>query len=232
MERPNAGASRLDSMFATVVIACGVFFVLTVAAMFLYPGGRVGDPHSSGYDFFTNFFSDLGQTKTYGGHANLPSLVLFCIALGATALAMAIFFVAYARLFVASSAAGRASAIGAACGIVAGICFVGVAATPWNLYLRAHNEFVQWAFRSFLLAVVLCAVAGFAAPRFPRRFGWVFVGFAILLAAYVALLTFGPRADTAQGAAIQATAQKIIVYASVLTVLVQALSARAFLRRA
>jgi hypothetical protein len=79
--------------------------------------------------------------------------------------------------------------------------------------------------------VVLCAAAGFVAPKFPRRFAWVFVAFAILLAVYVAVITVGPRADTAEGAAIQATAQKIIVYASVLTVLVQALYARAWLKR-
>jgi hypothetical protein len=231
MEASGGRGTRLDSMFAIVVVACGVFFVLTVAAMFLYPGGRVGDPQSTGYAFFTNFFSDLGQTRTYGGHANLPSLVLFCIALGATAFAMGLFFIGFSLLFPAGSPARLTSTLGAVCGIVAGLSFIGVAATPWNVYLRAHNEFVLWAFRSFLVAVVLCAAAGFVAPNFPRRFAWVFVAFAILLAVYVGVITVGPRADTAEGAAIQATAQKIIVYASVLTVLVQALYARAWLKR-
>jgi hypothetical protein len=232
MDVPRPRIARLDSMFAIVVVACGLFFALTVVAMFLYPGGRVGDPQSTGYAFFTNFFSDLGQTRTYGGHANGPSLVLFCVALGATAFAMGLFFVGFSLFFAPASPARLTSTLGAVCGIVAGLSFLGVAATPWNVYLRAHNEFVLWAFRSFLAAVVLCAVAGFVAPNFPRRFAWVFVAFAVLLAVYVGVITLGPRPDTAAGAAIQATAQKIIVYASVLTVLVQALYARAWLKRA
>lgn len=60
----------------------------------------------------------------------------------------------------------------------------------------------------------------------------VFGGFAALLAIYIALLIFGPAASTAQGAAIQATAQKIIVYASIVTVLIQAIAARRYNRNA
>ncbi len=217
---------RVVGPFQLVIAASVVFFVLTVAAMLLYPGGRVGDPQSRGYAFFSNFFSDLGQTRTYGGHANVPSLVLFCIALVATAIAVSLFFVAFCALFAPSTNSRRISTAGAFCGVVAGICFAGVAATPWDLYLAAHNDFVQWAFRSFLLAVILCGIASAMAPGFPRRFLYVFSAFAILLAAYVALLTAGPSAATPQGAAIQATAQKIIVYASIFTVLVQAVNAQ------
>ena len=226
----SASDRRLD-VAAQIVIAAGVlFFLLTVAAMLLYPGGRVGDVRSVGYAFFTNFFSDLGQTVTYGGHDNLPSLVLFCIALTSIAAAVALFFGSYPLLFRPGSTARRVAVVASIAGIVAGVCFVGVAATPWNLYLRAHNDFVQWAFRSFLLAVVCAAVASALAVDFPRRFATVFAAFAALLTAYVLLLAFGPAANTAQGAAIQATGQKIIVYASMLTVLVQAFGLRALVR--
>ncbi|MEO7040014.1 MAG: hypothetical protein ABI186_08310 [Candidatus Elarobacter sp.] len=218
-------------MASQIVIAdCIVFFVLTVAAMLLYPGGRVGDVQSVGYAFFTNFFSDLGQTVTYGGHDNRVSLVLFCIALSSTAAAVGLFFIFYSLLFPPRSSARRVAIVAAVAGIIAAACFVGVAATPWNLYLRAHNDFVQWAFRSFLLAVVCAAIASGLAANFPRRFAAVFRAFAVLLTAYVLLLACGPSANTASGAAIQATGQKIIVYASMLTVLVQAFSVRALLR--
>lgn len=220
----------IDVASQIVIAACVLFFVLTVTAMLLYPGGRVGDVQSVGYAFFTNFFSDLGQTVTYGGHDNRPSLILFCIALTSIAAAVALFFVSYALLFRPQSGARRVAIVAALAGIVAGVCFVGVAATPWNLYLRAHNDFVQWAFRSFLLAVICAAIASAIAGGFPRRFAAVFAAFAVVLAAYVLLLAFGPSANTAQGAAIQATGQKIIVYASMLTVLIQAFGVRALLR--
>ncbi|MBV8688606.1 MAG: hypothetical protein JOZ59_00735, partial [Candidatus Eremiobacteraeota bacterium] len=42
--RPSTG-------FRFVVGAGVLFLILTVLAMVLYPGGRVGDPNSSGYAF-------------------------------------------------------------------------------------------------------------------------------------------------------------------------------------
>ncbi len=207
--------------FRFVIWASGAFFVLTIAAMLLYPGGRVADVNSRGYAFFSNFFSDLGQTRTYGGHANLPSMVLFCIALVAIGAGIAVFFSAFARFFTGTRA-GRTFSVGATiCAVVAGACFWGVAATPWNLYLQAHNDFVQWAFRAFLLAVILSGIACAITPSM-RRFVYVFAAFALVLAAYIAILTVGPAAGTPSGALIQATAQKVIVYASMLTICVQA----------
>lgn len=207
-----------------LVIACSLaFFLLTLIAMQLYPGGRVGDRDSQGYSFFENFFSDLGQTHTHSGASNTPSLVLFCIAIGAMAIGLGSFFIAFARLFPRASRGVGPGRLAAVCGVVAGLCFIGVAATPWNLYLRAHNVFVIWAFRALLSAVLLDVVAVFISAGFPRRFGWVFVGFALVLAAYVGLLTFGPLPGTPAGALVHATGQKIIVYASVATIFVQSL---------
>ena len=52
-----------------------------------------------------------------------------------------------------------------------------------------------------------------------------------ILAAYVALLFFGPNLDTLHGLEIQAIGQKIIVYASILNVSIQAYGVRRFLIR-
>jgi len=67
-----------------------------------------------------------------------------------------------------------------------------------------------------------------AAPSLPRRFASIFGAFGVVLVAYVLLIAIGPSPATAQGAAIQASGQKIIVYASMITVLGQSLAARAF----
>jgi hypothetical protein len=115
-------------------------------------------------------------------------------------------------------------------GIIASISFVGIAATPWNLYLNAHNTFVQWAFRAFLSAVVLCLIAILITRGFPRRFAWVFLAFAVLLTAYIFLITVGPAPNTAAGSVIQATGQKIIVYGAIITVLIQSLNVRTLLQ--
>jgi hypothetical protein len=83
---------------------------------------------------------------------------------------------------------------------------------------------VNAAFLSFLVAVVLFFLAILLTPGFPRQFAWIFGLFLFLLAGYVLLLIFGPATTTLAGEIVQATGQKIIVYASILTILVQALS--------
>lgn len=59
----------------------------------------------------------------------------------------------------------------------------------------------------------------------PRRFGWVFVAFAVALAGYVLLLAFGPPLSTPEGRSIQAIGQKLIVYTAIVCILAQALMA-------
>ncbi|MGC1254079.1 MAG: hypothetical protein WA867_00890, partial [Candidatus Acidiferrales bacterium] len=54
---------------------------------------------------------------------------------------------------------------------------------------------------------------------------FVFVAFAVLLAGYVLLLTTGPAPNSHEGLRVQVLGQKLIVYASVVSVLVQALIA-------
>ncbi|MDQ6824297.1 MAG: hypothetical protein M3007_02405 [Candidatus Eremiobacteraeota bacterium] len=223
----------LTIAFRVVAWILGLFFVLTIIAMLLYPGGSVSSPESQRYSFFFNFFSDLGQTHVgYGssGAANLPSMFLFGLALTTTAAGLVLFFVAFSLLFQESPVSVWLSRIALLCGTVTAVCFVGVAFTPWNLFLQAHNGFVDWAFRMFLLAVILLMITIAVEPGFPRHFMIIFGGFAALLAAYVALLTFGPSTSTPQGSAIQATGQKIIVYASILTVFIQSLGALRLLK--
>ena len=186
---------NLVGRFRSVITAAIVFLGLTIAAMLLYPGGRVGDPQSIG--------------------------------IVAVAYTIVVLFFAFSDLFPTGTISSRIARAAAWCSVVTAISFLGVAATPWNHFLAAHNEFVLWAFRSLLASILACLVASLLERTIPRRFSLVYGIFALVLATYVGLITLGPSPATA--AAIQATGQKIIVYASVLTILAQAVSARAFL---
>jgi hypothetical protein len=137
-----------------------------------------------------------------------------------------LFFVVFRRFFSASRSARVLSGLGSLLGVLSGVCFVGVALTPADLYLVAHSRFVLWAFQAFPIAVILYALAIFREPAYPNRYGWLFVGFAVLLVGYVVLLTSGPGRDALQGLVIQATGQKVIVYASVFSIFVQARAAK------
>jgi hypothetical protein len=109
--------------------------------------------------------------------------------------------------------------------IVAGLGFIGIAATPWNLVLDAHNGFVRAAF-AFLLVYDFCLLVIHLRNRWPAAYTAANAVYLLLLIAYVGILFFGPRLDTKSGLEFQVGAQKIIVYASVINLGLQAASAR------
>lgn len=218
---------RVGAFRITVVVSI-LFFLLTAIAMLLYPGGTLTNPHSHGYSFFLNFLSDLGRFSTPSGQSNLASMVLFTIALSMGALGIALFFLAFTQLFTTSGAALWLSRLGAGCGLIASIGFLGVAGVPVDLDEWIHNFFLDAAFVSFLAAFLLIFLAVLYKPDLPRRFVRVFCAFGLVLIGYtillVCMLLFGPAAGTLPWEIVQATGQKVIVSASILTALVQALN--------
>ena len=163
-----------DRLFRLAAGGSISFVILTIIAMFLFPGGTALDPHSQGYSFFMNAFSDLGQTHVAGGVSNLPSMLLFVLAMTTGAMTLSTFFVAVMCCVNGCTSSKHLSRAGALAGITSGLCFAGVGFTPWNLYLSVHMIFVVWAFRLFLGAVVLNLFlsAFLAMPDVPRRFAF------------------------------------------------------------
>ena len=210
-----------------ITIAVSILFILlTILAMFLYPGGTIADPHSQGYSFFLNFFSDLGRISTPSGQSNLASRILFTTALSMGTLGVALFFIALIQFYPGPGITFWLSRLSAICALVTSICFLGVAFVPLDLSGRVHNLFLDSALLTFFLTFLLTFSAVLLKPGFPRRVIWIFDAFAIVLVAYGLLLLFliffGPVAGTQSWEIVQATGQKVIVYASIITALIQA----------
>ncbi len=219
-------------LFGIVAGVCALFVVLTALAMFLYPGGTVPVAATRGYQFFVNFFSDLGQTRTQSGAWNYPSMVLFTTAMTTVGVGLGTFFVAFAKVFasrVTQVWALRLNRVATAVGMVAAVCFAGVGVTPYNLLFPEHQAFVQWAFRLLLAAVVLESVALRLSSAIRPALFRVNAAFVAILFAYLLLMMFGPSTHTLAGDEIHAVGQKMIVYIAVTTIFVQALLVRAHL---
>jgi hypothetical protein len=219
---------RIGSSSALMLYAALLFVVLTLLAMWLYPGGAVFDKTTDHYLFFGNFFSDLGATQTPSGRTNTISAVLFVIALGATGLALVNFSGSWRAVHARRRKARLSGIVSQVLLVLSGLAFLGIAATPWNLLLAAHNVFVKIAF-AMLLGYLLCLLRVQWKNHWPRRFIVFNLLYVLVLAAYVIVLFFGPTLDTAAGLGFQAVAQKIIAYASMLNIGLQALGVRGHL---
>jgi hypothetical protein len=87
----------------------------------------------------------------------------------------------------------------------------------------------MWAFRLFPLAVLCYVPVMFIDKRYPRLYAWVFAVFCLMLIGYYLLITNGPDFASLEGLVIQAVGQKIIAYASILSIFIQSLGAYGFI---
>ena len=219
----SIGWTRLEKRpFKAAFVLVAQFLVLTVIAMQIFPGGTLADSTTAGYSFWRNFFSELGMTVTASGAPNPVGAVIFFTALTGAGMGLILFFLAIPQLFQVQRRLRWLSGLGSFFGVVSGLCFIGVAYTPADLLVTPHYHFVIWAFRTFLLAVLCYLPAIWLRPGYPRVYAGVYLVFAALLATYLWLLTNGPGFETSQGVMVQAAGQKIIVYAAILSMGIQA----------
>ena len=212
-------------VYRLVFVGCGLFVLLTIIAMFTYPGGTFTDGTTVGYNFFYNFFSDLGRVTAPNGEPNIVSMILFSTALTLAGIGLVLFFIAFRNFFILDRTGKWVSLIGSIMGVATGLCFVLIAFAPYDLFFDIHYQSVFWAFRTFLVAVGIYAYVIFRQNNHPRKYGWIFIVFTLFLAGYIGLLEFGPEATTTSGLVIQATGQKIIVYVSIISVMAQSWAA-------
>lgn len=216
------GAQWRRRIYRFALFATGQFVILTVLGMALYPGGTVTAPDSPGYSFFRNFFSDLGMLHAHNGAPNPVSAALFIVALSLSGLALVLYFVTAPPLFRADRRAYWLALIGSVAGVLTGLGFVGVALAPADVALTLHVQAVLLAFRAFPLVAICFAAAILLTPGYPNRYAAAFGAFALLLIAYLWLLTTGPEAGSPTGLILQAAGQKIIVYATIICMAYQA----------
>lgn len=187
------------------------------------------DPTTAGYSFTHNFLSNLGMISSESGQPNWVSAILFFIALGMAGAALVIFFILFRRFFLGTRLQAVLSLVGSTLGVLAGISFMGIAFAPADIARPAHILFVMWAFRLFPLAVLCYVPVMFMDKQYSKLYAWVFTVFCLMLIGYYLLLTNGPSLTSPQGLVIQVVGQKVIAYASILSIGLQSIGAYRYL---
>ncbi len=197
------------------------FFVLSSVAMWHYPGGTLHDRSTAGYSFLYNYFSDLGRTMSWSNEPNAMSNLYFGGSLTLVGGLLAVFFAGLPTLFKTDD--GRFWAVLAAVsGVVAALCYIGIAQTPLDVNYFRHTLFVRAGFIAFLGMSITYGLAISAEPYYPNKYASAFLVFGAVLSIQIVIMLFGPRSWTSpQALLLQASAQKVVVYAELLCMIYQ-----------
>ncbi len=226
-----ASSQKIQNLYRFIAAGCILFLLFTLVAMLTYTGGSVTDPSAPGYSFTHNFLSNLGMLTAESGRPNWISAILFFLALALAGAALVVFFIIFRRFFLSTGLQKALSLVGSALGILAGISFMGIAFAPADIARPAHVQFVMWAFRLFPLAVLCYVPVMFIDKHYPKVYAWVFAIFCLMLVGYYLLLTNGPSFTSPQGLVVQVVGQKVIAYASIVSIGVQSMGAYRFLKK-
>ena len=199
-------------------LGIGLFLIFTTVAMIMYPGGTIHDSGTVGYQFFYNFFSNLGEWTARNGEPNKISAYLFNSALMILALSYFVFYYQFLKILskTLDNSILRISLISTI--VVSMVSFVLVAVFSGEAETHElHILFVKIAFRVLLLHAVLQVISMFKIKTINSSVKWVTLFFTLILVGFILVMDFGPNAwDGNQALFIQVTAQKVIVY-SILT---------------
>ena len=199
-------------------LGIGLFLVFTTVAMIMYPGGTIHDSGTVGYQFFYNFFSNLGEWTARNGEPNKISAYLFNSALMILALSYFVFYYQFLKILskTLDNSILRMSLISTI--VISMVSFVLVAVFSGEAETHElHVLFVKIAFRVLLLHAVLQVISMFKIKTINSSVKWVTLFFTLILVGFILVMDFGPNAwNGNQALFIQVTAQKVIVY-SILT---------------
>jgi hypothetical protein len=204
-----------------LVGAATQFVLLTVIADARLPRGRGVRGRRRPLPVLRELFQRSRGDADVLGPVEHPSHALFSVALALVGLALVAFSTTW-RVIVRRPGAGAGlGRVTQWVAVVAGLGFVGIAATPWDRVLDAHNAFVRLAF-GVLLLYILALLWLHVRNDWPRSLVALNVVYLVVLVAYVLVLFLGPDLTTRHGLELQVAAQKIIVFSSVVNLGVQA----------
>jgi len=194
------------------------FFIIAVCVgIYSYPGGNIHDVNQVGYSLTHNFLSDLGGYQSHSGDVNFIASFFFNVGMFLF-VAVGIGFLYVPALFREDRVNYYLAIVGSALFFLGTSFFAGVGLTPYDLYLDLHVFFAINAFR-FLVPASLLYFIVLLRSSVANRFALVTGVYLVCVVAYVVYQIMGGNPfDSAEEMVRQASIQKLIVIASVVSV--------------
>lgn len=186
------------------VIGALQFIVLTIIAMFFYPGG---------YLFFEYTFSYLGTTVAENGADNAIARTLFVVSCTVVAVSLDPFWILMPTLFSEQRATKILSLVGSACGIASSPFLILLAVIPGDIDFAGHILATNLFFFSFAAAIIIYSAAILLNSEYQNIYGWIGFAFSVLIILYPLVFR--------KIYAIRSLMQRIVVYGFVLWVVYQ-----------
>jgi len=213
----------IKTMSIITIFGSGLFLLLSIIAMIVYPGGTKFNHYETRYIFLRNYFSDLGRSTTFLGESNLTTMILFATSLTIVGLALISYFSVIPLVFRENKKSFVSSVIASINGFVCAVFYIGIGYLPYDLYLTIHTNFVYIAFTGSLLTIFLGMLAIFLHEDYSNLYAWFYLVFLLILIGYLIILYAGPSSSTDFGLYIQVVGQKVIVYTEVISFAIQSI---------
>jgi hypothetical protein len=186
------------------VIGAMQFIIITIIAMFFYPGG---------YLFFEYTFSYLGTTVAENGADNSISRFLFVLACTLTAILLNPFWVVMPTLFLNNKSIKYLSLLGSLCGIVSSPFLYLLAIIPGDIDFVGHIIATNVFFLLFAAAIIIYSITILLNKEYQNVYGWVGIAFSVIIILYPLVFR--------NIYAIRSLMQRIVVYGFVLWIVYQ-----------
>jgi hypothetical protein len=167
-------------------IACVLFLVLTITAMFFYPGGNRFDTMEPGFNLLWVALSDLGRTHAFNYESNIISQSIFVPGMILLGLSYTFFFFVLDSFYKETNKIKWLSLAGAILGAVSGILYIFIAITPVDVDAGLHNKFIFSA-APFKFGTLICfTIVVFLDKKLPKYFSYLLLA---MLIDYILLAT-------------------------------------------
>lgn len=213
--------ARVGPRVAWLSVASGLaYLALSTTGMVLYPGGTKVDPSTTGYRFFENMFSDMGRHVSHSGAPNVIPASLFVASMCMLAVALIPFYIVQSKTLdhAGKGKAGVAWILGSVSAIF--LALAGIFSQ--DVFPVLHLRLAQLVFVFVVPAVFIYAWLIFNDTIYPMACGITYIVFGCIVLAGIAAVIISGEPDTLAAVTIQATAQKVMVYAWTATMFVQA----------